>query len=67
MTDIIGPWADFVVAAIKAESNLARELIAHSGEVGAAREAVIRQVLGRILPPTSERGEGDSCSALFNN
>jgi len=57
-TSIFDEWADEIVRVVSAECSLAGWETTHGGITGNAREAVIRQVLGRFVPSGYEIGSG---------
>jgi hypothetical protein len=59
MMSIFDQWSDFVVKSLEVESKLAGLLLKHGGELGDAREALIADVLSRILPSAYDIGSGE--------
>lgn len=55
---IFDVWSRHIVEALAAESRLAGSIINHMSERGGAREALIRDVLARIIPGAYEIGQG---------
>jgi len=52
-------WSKFIFEIIKKESDLARAMLKHKGELGNVRETLIQGILNRILPSTYEIGSGE--------
>lgn len=65
-TSIFDTWAQYVVAVLKAESELTANLTAHPTLIGDAREFIVESVLKRILPPTYEIGRGQIVDSFGN-
>jgi hypothetical protein len=55
---VFNSWANYVVEVLKTESDLAGSLTSHPTLIGDAREAIVQNVLKRILPPAYEIGRG---------
>ena len=51
---VFDTWAAYVSEVLQSESQLAASLVRHGGEIGDAREALIKGVLERILPNVYE-------------
>lgn len=56
---IFNDWATFIASSLRADSELVSAIATHGGEIGSAREEIIRQVLFKILPPQFEIGTGE--------
>lgn len=55
---VFDDWSRLVTKLLTSESDLAAALLRHQGELGSAREALIRGILGRIVPSIYELGTG---------
>lgn len=55
---IFDDWARLVTDVLQSESKLVGALLRHAGELGSAREALIRGILERIIPTLYELGSG---------
>ncbi|MFC1483855.1 DUF6602 domain-containing protein [Candidatus Neomarinimicrobiota bacterium] len=56
---VFDEWSKYIVGVLKSESDLAGSLMRHGGELGDAREALIKGVLSRILPSIYDIGTGE--------
>jgi hypothetical protein len=61
---VFDDWAKNIVDVLKSESDLAGILLKHGGELGDAREALIRGILERILPSIYEVGTGEVIDSI---
>ena len=61
---IFDDWAKYITRILREESELAGSIVSHRGELGSAREALIRGVLSRILPHTFLVGTGEIIDSI---
>lgn len=60
---VLNDWAIYVAKCLSADSELVSSTVKHGGEIGSAREAIIKQVLKKFLPAQYEIGTGEIVSS----
>ncbi len=56
---VFDSWSEYITSILSSESKLVSSIVQHYGEIGSAREALIKGVLFRILPSIYEIGTGE--------
>lgn len=56
---VFDSWAQYIADILQKESELSASMVKHGGELGSAREALIKGVLNRIIPEIYEIGSGE--------
>jgi len=56
---IFDNWARYIARILQEESQLAGNMVTHMGELGSARESIVKGVLERVLPSMYDIGTGE--------
>jgi hypothetical protein len=64
---VFDSWTQYIAEILHKESQLSASMVKHGGELGGAREALIKGVLNRIIPKTYEIGSGEIIDHLGNH